>query len=120
VVYTSQTASLAILELLVHVNSADVPDDLVLMEIDVPGDEVAGAVVDSALFEDPAWREHPAPEWQAVLGDEWLNEGTYLWLAVPSAVVPQERNILINPLHARMHQVSIVDVRPFGFDARLL
>lgn len=120
VVYSSQTPSLAILESLVHVDPADVPSDLVLIEAEVPGDGDVGAVVDPDLFADPSWREHPAPEWQATLGDSWVDDGTYLWLAVPSAVVPQERNILLNPAHARMREVTVVDVRPFGFDERLL
>jgi RES domain-containing protein len=119
VVYASQTPSLAILELLVHVDPADIPNDLVLIEIDVPEDGDVGAVVDPELFVDPSWREHPAPEWQASLGDSWLDDGTYLWLAVPSAVVPQERNILLNPAHPRMGDVAVLDVRTFSLDERL-
>ncbi len=120
VVYTAGTPSLAVLELLVHVNPPDIPDDLVLMEIAMPDDGDTGAVIDPDQLSRRNWREYPAPEWLARLGDEWVQDGTFLWLAVPSAVLPQERNILINPRHPRMDEVVVIDARPFSFDERLL
>ena len=120
VIYTSQSLSLAALEYLVHVDPLVAPSDLVAMEIEVPDDPGLGVIAEAAHFPSGDWRGYPAPEWQAELGDEWLKDGTVLWFAVPSAIVPEERNVLIDPRHARMKDVRVVSTRPFGFDKRLL
>lgn len=120
IVYTSTTLSLAALEYLVHVEPLLAPDDLVAIEIDVPVDDHAGARVEPGQFPAGDWRQYPAPEWQAELGDMWADDGTFLWLAVPSVIVPQEYNVLINPRHRRMMEAQVVSTRAFSFDKRLL
>ena len=120
VVYTSQTLSLAALELLVHVDPLQAPSDLVALAVDVPDDPGLGAFVDASEFTDAEWRSYPAPEWQAELGDLWIADGTFLWLGVPSAIVPEEFNVLLNVAHPRMSDVRITDTRDFTFDRRLL
>jgi RES domain-containing protein len=60
------------------------------------------------------------PDWAAELGDTWVRDGAFLWPAVPSAVVPEERNVLLNPAHGAMREVRVRSVRPFRFDERLL
>ena len=107
-VYTSSTLALAALEYLVHVDIEDVPDDLVAMAIEVPDDLP------------PDWNQvldHPAC---ARIGDQWAAKGTVLLLLVPSAVVPEESNVLINPDHPRAGDVRMVSIRPFAFDSRLV
>jgi RES domain-containing protein len=120
VVYTSQSLSLAALEYLVHVDPLLAPSDLVAMEIELPDDPGVGAGVEPSQFPPGDWRAYPAPEWQAELGDLWLTDGTFLWLSVPSAIVPEERNVLVNPAHPDMRRVRVLSTRPFGFDRRLL
>lgn len=119
-VYTSTSLSLAALEYLVHLEPLLAPDDLVAMETDLPDDAGLGARVEPSQFPPGAWREYPAPEWQAELGDLWIEDGTFLWLGVPSAIVPEEHNVLVNPHHARMKDVRVVSMRPFAFDERLM
>jgi RES domain-containing protein len=53
------------------------------------------------------------------IGDEWLAEDAHLVLRVPSVIVPQECNVLINPAHRLMETVKIVSIERFRFDARL-
>jgi RES domain-containing protein len=53
------------------------------------------------------------------IGDEWLAAGEHLICLAPSIVVPQERNVLINPAHALMSEVRIVSTEHFRFDPRL-
>ena len=53
------------------------------------------------------------------LGDGWLQAQQHLVCTVPSIMVPQERNMLINPAHRMMHMVKIVSTTPFRFDPRL-
>lgn len=120
VVYAAESLSLAVLEYLVHVDPALIPDDLIAMELALPDDPALGAVVDPGLFPAGDWRTYPAPEWQAELGDLWIEDATFLWLAVPSAIVPEEHNVLVNPRHSRVADVRIVGTRPFRFDRRLV
>lgn len=119
VVYASATLSLAALEYLVHVEPLLAPSDLVAIEIEIPDDDGAGARVEPSQFPPGDWQQYPAPEWQGELGDMWLDDGTFLWLAVPSVIVPREYNVLINPRHSRMREVRVRSTQSFGFDQRL-
>ncbi len=118
VVYTSSTLALAALEYLVHVDIEDVPDDLVAMAIEVPDDAGGGIVAVDDLPLD--WNQVPDHPACARIGDQWVAEGTVLLLRVPSAVVPEESNLLINPDHPRAGDVLMVSIRPFAFDSRLV
>jgi RES domain-containing protein len=120
VVYASASLSLAVLEYLVHVEPALVPGDLVAMEVALPDDPALGAVAEASRFPPGDWRTYPAPGWQAELGDMWVADGTFLWLAVPSAIVPEEHNVLLNPRHPGMADVRVIGTRPFRFDPRLV
>lgn len=116
-VYTSATASLAALEYFVHLAPTEAPDDLVLIAADIPT-ELSMSVVEPARL--PAeWRTYPAPESLAELGAEWVRSAATPVLQVPSAVVPQERNYLLNPAHLDFARIAIAAPEPFSFDPRL-
>lgn len=118
VVYASSTLALAALEYLAHVDVEDVPDDLVAMAIEVPDDAGQESVFDIDLPADWArLPDHPACN---EVGNRWVAEGAALVLSVPSAIVPEERNLLINPAHPRAGDVKVVSTRPFAFDPRLV
>jgi RES domain-containing protein len=68
----------------------------------------------------PDWRSHPAPERLAELGTSWVSAAETAILAVPSAVIPQELNYLLNPLHPQFKQIRVGRPEPFRFDPRLL
>jgi RES domain-containing protein len=118
VVYTSSTLSLAALEYLVHVQIEDVPDDLVSLEIDVPDDAGMEQIEIFDLPDD--WNQVPDHPACTDLGDEWAASSLGLVLRVPSAIIPHESNVLLNPLHPEMSRVKVVAVREFAFDPRLL
>lgn len=118
VVYASSTLALAALEYLVHVDIEDVPEDLVAMAVRVPDD--AGETVVAAERLPADWNRIPDHPACARIGDEWVRGGAALLLRVPSAVVPEESNLLINPGHPRSRDVVVASVRRFGFDPRLL
>jgi hypothetical protein len=52
-------------------------------------------------------------------GDRWLNEGRSALLEVPSVIVPESHNVLINPLHPDAGTIGIITTRPWNFDPRL-
>ncbi len=118
IVYTASSAALAALEVLVHVDPLEAPDDLRLLTLEVPDDLLIERIDVAAL---PArWSAVPAPDELATLGHDWLASRRSAALSVPSAVIPIERNLLLNPLHPAITHLHITEDRPFSFDPRLL
>lgn len=117
VVYTSATLSLAALERFVHTDPDLEPLDLVA----VPVNADSGIPVQSLDPRDlPAdWRTYPAPESLARLGEDWVTVAGTAILAVPSAVIPHERNYLLNPAHPDFGRLVIGPAQPFSFDPRM-
>lgn len=118
VVYSSASLALAALEVLTHADIRDVPDDLVAMSIDVPDE---GGVSSIGVDELPAgWNRIADGAVCVTRGDAWVAEGGTLALRVPSVVVPEEWNVLINPAHVRASGVRVVSSRRFQFDPRVM
>jgi len=93
------------------------PNDLVIATLEIP-DEVA-ITPTPALPEN--WKEYPAPASLRKLGDRFIAEGLAACMLIPSALVPQENNILLNPLHAdAARMVRQRRLVPFLYDRRLL
>lgn len=65
------------------------------------------------------WNAIPHGQASACWGGNWLQSGQQLGLVLPSVVVPQARNLLLNPLHPAMAQVSLVHKEPLRLDQRL-
>ena len=116
VVYTSSHASLAVLEKLVWVDPEDLPEDLRLYEMDLP-DELARDTVDPTALPDD-WTE-PGSRICVEAGDRWLTAGDRPALVVPSAIVPEEWNVLVDPRNPDAARVRTVRSREFRFDPRL-
>ena len=66
-----------------------------------------------------SWKDNPSPAALAEFGDRWVNDGSSAVLKVPSAVIDQEWNYLLNPAHPDFAQIIIGGANPFQFDARL-
>src|ERR687885_415906 len=113
VFYASPTLSLATLELLAHVDPDLIPDDLAAYEIDLPDDLSREAVDPDDLPAD--WREPENARCKAI-GDAWIAEGRAALLQVPSAIIPEEYNILINPSHPEAARITVTSEREFVFD----
>lgn len=118
VVYAASSPALAALEVLVHVDPQQAPSDLVLVAIKIPK-ALSIEVVDSHALPS-GWDTFPTPYALQDLGTDWLNARRSPVLQVPSALVPVGDNYLINPQHRRSSVCSIVEIRPFAFDPRLL
>ena len=52
------------------------------------------------------------------IGNQWLKEGISAIVKVPSVIIDEEFNYLINPLHNQFKKIKLVDVEEFSFDAR--
>lgn len=115
-VYLASSRSLAILEALAHLSPTNIPDHFCMMIIDAPDDFVQ---VDIATLPEN-WHEFPEPMSLKRIGNNFLAENKSLLLKVPSAIVNDEFNYLLNPMHANASAVKIVSSKPFYFDSRLV
>ena len=107
VVYTAQSQSLAALEMLVHLDFSELLEKYVLLGAEP-----------SALPRN--WRYDPAPASLRSIGDDWILAGTSVVLRVPSALVPEENNYLLNPGHRDFARVRVGKPVAFRFDPRLV
>ena len=114
VAYTATTRALAVLETLVHLTRETIPVDAVLIPIEVP-DELIGELT----IPPKNWNEFPYREGARGAGDRWIRERSSLGLLVPSAILPGDRNLLINPAHPEFIKVLIHAPEPGAFDSRL-
>lgn len=116
-VYTSGTLSLAALEVFVHMEVEDVATMLACIWIEVPT-EVKIEYLEVARLP-PGWRNIPAPAILATMGDNWFRSAATAILAVPSVVIPNECNYLINPSHPDFVKLTVESPQPFELDPRL-
>jgi len=117
IVYTSESAALAALELLVHMGRSRSLPDYVIFSCKFP-ESLVRRVQPRDLPTD--WRSHPAPVSIRQVGDDWFSEQQSAVLQVPSAVIDSEYNYLLNPTHRSFKRVAISSAQPFELDLRLL
>lgn len=117
ILYTSQSRALSLVELAVRIPTATMPKDFVILTIEVPGSIEAKTIAKVEL--PPDWNKFPHSEATQKIGDQFILDQSCLALKVPSAVVPEEFNYLLNPNHADFGKVEIVNSETFVFDKRL-
>jgi RES domain-containing protein len=116
VFYCSESRALAALEFLVHGADLSLLPPMILLEIDVP-DDTLETLADSVL--PPGWDSLVPAAATQELGDAWARRAESLVLQVPSVVMPEEHNLIVNASHPEIRAVDIVASRPFRFDLRL-
>jgi RES domain-containing protein len=113
-VYSSEHLSLAVLEVRVHITPT------------APYKSFAFDFEEALMRRFPAqqlpkdWQHEPPPLSLQRLGDAWVKAGDSVILAVPSAIVPDEMNLLINPQHPDFSKILVRPAVDFVFDRRLL
>lgn len=116
-IYTSQNRSLAMAEVAVHLTLATLPDDYMMISIDIPDDIKVKQLTESDL--PPDWQEFPHPTSTQEIGRKFVAENEYAILIIPSAVTPGDFNVLINPNHSDFSRISIISIDKFPFDKRI-
>ena len=119
VVYTSQTRALACLETVVHLNAGGLPLNRYLVQVDIPDAIWAAAREETAASLPVGWDAEPAGRASIAFGSAWVHSGSSALLIVPSVIVPEECNLLINPQHPDSAQISATKVRKWLYDPRL-
>lgn len=117
VVYTSETRSLCLLELAVHLPIPFASKNYSLVSIEVP--DILALYQVSASELPQYWQTFPAPFSIQEYGDKLL-KSDYPLIKTPSAIVPAEFNFLLNPAHNHFDQIKIVNIEPFRLDERLI
>jgi RES domain-containing protein len=115
-VYTAGSQALAVLEMLVHLESADLLRHYRLMPVTFENRMVK--VLNLKTL--PAnWQRRPTPASLRAIGDAWVASAESLVLRVPSVVVPGEWNYLLNVLHPEFSRLAVGKPIAYRFDPRL-
>jgi RES domain-containing protein len=116
-VYVASSRSLAVLEMAVYLDPAALLSSFVLIPCEF--DESLVTTLGRSTL--PAlWRRDPPLPALAAIGDAWIKQARSAVLAVPSAIIEEELNFLLNPTHPDFSRISIGEARDFSFDARLI
>ena len=115
--YAAMTVELAVLEKFVHTEEVD-EERLVLVAIDLPDDPALGLDLDHAEL--PAgWDDLDDGGSATAFGTAFLKKREYLYMRVPSVIVGEGVNLVINPAHHAYDQVELSIARTFRFDPRM-
>lgn len=114
-VYTAGSRSLAILEVLAHLAKSAPLNGYVLYPV-ACDDSLVQILGDLP----PGWDAEPPNAASQSVGDEWVRSATHPVLSVPSAIVPEERNYLVNPAHPDFSRITIGRPAAFRIDPRLV
>jgi RES domain-containing protein len=116
ILYCTQHISLAVLELLVNFDKADSPviPQYYLLEVEIPDVKKIILRIED-LKKDWADDMH----YSQYIGDEFINDNSHLVLQIPSSVIPEEHNYLINPKHKDFSKIKILKTKKYHIDGRL-
>ncbi|HEX8349994.1 MAG TPA: RES family NAD+ phosphorylase [Hymenobacter sp.] len=118
VLYLAESRALVVLEVLVNLPANATPTDLQLLTLELPAHYSQETVEVAALPAD--WQAYPHAAVTITWGSRWVEEQRTLVLRVPSVLVPQEFNLLLNPAHPDFRKVRRVgEPEPFQLDERL-
>ena len=117
VIYAAETAALAAWEVWIKWNEAQLPTNLLLFRLTIP--ERLVTVLDPPTLP-PQWDTYPCPLACQAIGATWVAHRTSAVLRVPSVVIRQETNYLLNPEHTDFRAIEIADPVRFEFDWRAL
>lgn len=116
VIYTAESRSMALLETLAHIERPLI-GDFCRIGLFLPDDGITEYPVSKLPVN---WRVSPPPDLLKNIGDTFIRDQSGLALRLPSVIVPEEFNYLINPNHPRFSEVRIFEETQLDFDVRIL
>ncbi|WP_299289768.1 RES family NAD+ phosphorylase [uncultured Mucilaginibacter sp.] len=117
VIYTASNRSLACLENVVHRGQLGLSQIFSIMAINVDDKIKKEKISLNELPED--WKEFNRMPFTQALGERWISENRSAIMQVPSSIVEEEVNYLINPKHPDFNFVKLIKIDPFVFDKRI-
>jgi RES domain-containing protein len=115
-IYTSESRALALLEYTVNVHIEDIPRALSITTFEIPETPIQ-LLTEADLPGN--WKDVPAPSSTKDFGTELLKSLSHSIIRIPSAVIPNEYNYLLNPLHPEARDFKIKDIKDFVYDVRI-
>lgn len=116
-IYTADSLALAVLEISVHLSQEELIQKK-YFRVPVQFDSKLVATLDLARLPDD-WDSLPPSESTQNIGTQWaLSQKTSI-LKVPSTVVKEEFNYLINPIHPKFKKLLIGNPERVTFDPRI-
>jgi len=117
IIYTASSRALACLENLVHRSGEGLNQQFKITEIYIPDSVSVESINHKNLPE--GWYQMDDYHYCQKIGDNWIEHAESLALKVPSSIIRDESNILINPHHPEFSEVKVKNITPFTFDDRL-
>ena len=114
--YTCVSQSLCVLEVAVRLSVVDVPEGLKLITIKLK-DSIIGKVEENQLPTE--WQKFPHLRTTQIFGDELISTFKHKAFLIPSAIVPAEHNLIVNPKIVTTKEIEIVSIDDFHIDERL-
>jgi len=118
VVYASETLSLTVLELFIHFTRRDITISKSLLAIPVLIPDTIKTIEVHVQDLTPGWDSSPPPNFTRDIGTKWARTGASPVLRVPSAIIPEEHNFVINVKYPDFINITVGDPRHFALDAR--
>jgi RES domain-containing protein len=115
ILYTAQSPSLALLEAVVHLGKLPAKG-YCMITIDVPDGNVHRIAANDLP---PNWFASPGSDFLKKIGDDFIRSGKYLALALPSVIIPEECNYLLNPAHKLFRAITVTSQTPVRIDERI-
>jgi RES domain-containing protein len=115
VLYTTENISLSALEILVRADKNLIPPDYMLLKIDLPDNMTVNNISKSKLKK--GWKDDL--EYTQFMGSEFIKTNSAPALKVPSAIIEEEHNFILNPNHPEFKKIKIRSFSKFRFDKRL-
>ena len=118
VIYTSGSRALACLENIVHRTSRGRDANFRVMLIEIPDNlKISICDKDSLMYD---WQNFANMPYTQGLGDLWVEEASAAAIKIPSVIIPEEYNYMLNPAHEDFPRIKLLRHEPFQFDGRLL
>lgn len=114
--YMASSRALAALEVLANQTIMRNSRNFCLTVFDLPENSIK--IIDPTILPEN-WRQYPAIPELKQIGDDFVKKGEFLLLRVPSAIITEEDNFLMNVAHPMASKLKILEVKPFFFDERL-
>jgi len=115
-IYTSESRALCTAEVAVNLPLGNIPPGYEMISIFIPDDIVITKIREEDL--PSGWKVFPLATITQKIGDQFIIQGKFLVMKVPSAVVPGDFNYVINPRHPEFERIEIVRKEPYEFDER--
>ena len=115
-IYTSASRALSLLEYTCHTRKHLIPRDLSFATFDIPDHSIQTFSIGQLPGN---WNRWPHPRESRDFGTRFLADNQFLLYCIPSVVIEEEMNYIINTRHVDAKRIKIVEVKEYAYDLRL-